>query len=152
MMMSRLGGRGMGVTGADLRRFLHDHAFGAGSLQEAGSRAHKSDATEEHAVRIRSLPKDYRTATRPAAPPNRLSAARLVVLTSSLLAWLGAFAADAQSDAIGGEAEFIEFLEYLGSWEGAEEDWVQFLRAPDQTSVIEAADGEAKHAPESASL
>jgi len=24
-------------------------------------------------------------------------------------------------------AEFIEFLEYLGSWEGPEEDWVQFL-------------------------
>jgi hypothetical protein len=24
-------------------------------------------------------------------------------------------------------AEFLDFLEYLGSWDGAEQDWVQFL-------------------------
>jgi hypothetical protein len=23
--------------------------------------------------------------------------------------------------------EFLDFLEYLGSWDGAEQDWVQFL-------------------------
>ena len=102
-------------------------------------------------MRIRSLPNEDEAATCPARP-NRLRAARLVLLTGGVLAWLGAFAADGQPEAVGGEAEFIEFLEYLGSWDGAEEDWVQFLRTPDQASVIEAADDEAKHAPESASL
>ena len=102
-------------------------------------------------MRIRSLPTDYGAATCP-GQRNWLGAARLMALTGGLLAWLGAFAAGGQPEAFGGEAEFIEFLEYLGSWEGAEEDWVQVLRTPDQATVIEAADGEAKHAPESASL
>ena len=29
------------------------------------------------------------------------------------------------------QQDFVAFLEYLGSWDGNEEDWVQFLDAPD---------------------
>jgi len=39
--------------------------------------------------------------------------------------------------------EFIDFLEYLGSWEGDEQDWVQFLEeeedAPQRDAVEEQA-------------
>jgi hypothetical protein len=40
--------------------------------------------------------------------------------------------------------EFIDFLEYLGSWEGDEQDWVQFLEeeedAPQRDAVEKEAD------------
>jgi hypothetical protein len=44
-----------------------------------------------------------------------------------------AFAAQAQDDAAQLEdqaaaaPEFLDFLEYLGSWDGDEQDWVQFM-------------------------
>jgi len=36
--------------------------------------------------------------------------------------------------------EFLDFLEYLGSWDGAEQDWVQFLdedETPPQRDAVE---------------
>ena len=40
--------------------------------------------------------------------------------------------------------EFMDFLEYLGSWEGDEQDWVQFLEeeedAPQRDAVEKEAD------------
>ena len=47
------------------------------------------------------------------------------VATAALLA-LSPTITTAQ-DADPADAEFIELLEYVGSWEGAEEDWVLFL-------------------------
>jgi hypothetical protein len=35
--------------------------------------------------------------------------------------------------------EFLDFLEYLGSWDGAEQDWVQFL---DQGEAVPQEDAE----------
>jgi hypothetical protein len=41
----------------------------------------------------------------------------------------------------GAAPEFLDFLEYLGSWNGEEEDWVQFLdedeNAPHRDAVEE---------------
>ena len=36
--------------------------------------------------------------------------------------------------------KFLDFLEYLGSWDGAEQDWVQFLdedETPPQRDAVE---------------
>lgn len=45
--------------------------------------------------------------------------------------------------------EFVAFLEYLGSWDGNEEDWVQFLdaEAPAEAEIAAAAaaDPEPRH-------
>jgi len=50
-----------------------------------------------------------------------------------------AFAAQAQDDVTpsgdGADAaapEFMDFLEYLGSWDGEEQDWVQFMDAEEK--------------------
>ena len=102
-------------------------------------------------MRIQSHPIDNRTLSN-RAPPRLLAASRFVALIGGVLIWAGAFAGASQPDAVAGDAEFIEFLEYLGSWDGPEEDWVQFLRASEQPSIIEAAEDEVEYAPESASL
>lgn len=36
--------------------------------------------------------------------------------------------------------EFLDFIEYLGSWEGEEQDWVQFLELDGLMPPPEAAD------------
>jgi hypothetical protein len=50
-----------------------------------------------------------------------------------------AFAVQAQDDVVplgeGEDAtapEFMDFLEYLGSWDGEEQDWVQFMDAEEK--------------------
>lgn len=35
------------------------------------------------------------------------------------------------------QAEFIEFLEYLGSWDGQEDQWQQFLGDSDELTAAE---------------
>jgi hypothetical protein len=47
------------------------------------------------------------------------------------------------------QQEFVTFLEYLGSWDGNEEAWVQFLDANDAASTDHAspAAADAKPAP-----
>jgi hypothetical protein len=39
--------------------------------------------------------------------------------------------------------EFIDFLEYLGSWEGDEQDWVQFLEMLEDAPQRDAVENEA---------
>jgi hypothetical protein len=39
--------------------------------------------------------------------------------------------------------EFIDFLEYLGSWEGDEQDWVQFLETEEDAPQRDAVENEA---------
>jgi hypothetical protein len=39
--------------------------------------------------------------------------------------------------------EFIDFLEYLGSWEGEEQDWIQFLEEEQDAPRPDAAEKEA---------
>jgi hypothetical protein len=63
----------------------------------------------------------------------------MAALTGVALACIGACACAGQPDPSLANAEFIEFLEYLGSWEGSEEDWVQFLPALEQASTVDAA-------------
>jgi hypothetical protein len=36
------------------------------------------------------------------------------------------------------DAEFVEFLEYLGSWEGAEDEWMQFAAQTNETAAADA--------------
>jgi hypothetical protein len=61
---------------------------------------------------------------------------------------LVALAAQAQDDVLarGGEAphapEFLDFLEYLGSWEGEEQDWVQFMDVEEKAPQRDAAEAE----------
>ena len=56
-------------------------------------------------------------------------AAVLGMLVAAGLTWLPlpTFAGEPNPE----QQEFVAFLEYLGSWDGNEEDWVQFLDAPD---------------------
>jgi hypothetical protein len=49
-------------------------------------------------------------------------------------------------------AEFIEFLEYLGSWQGQEEDWVQFLSADEEGITVESLPDAVEPEAESAGL
>ena len=53
----------------------------------------------------------------------------LGMLVAAVLTWvpLPAFAGEPNQE----QQEFVAFLEYLGSWDGNEEDWVQFLDATD---------------------
>ena len=53
-----------------------------------------------------------------------------VLVVTAGLAWGLAPASEADP----AQAEFLEFLEYLGSWDGAEEEWVQFMG---ETSAME---------------
>src|SRR5262245_64657004 len=68
----------------------------------------------------------------------------LAMLVGSALTWLPLRALAAEPDST--EQEFVAFLEYLGSWNGNEEDWVQFLDAtnsdfsPDADDIPAAAD------------
>jgi hypothetical protein len=64
----------------------------------------------------------------------------------SAVRWLGALAAGclvasplfarAQEPQMSAQ-EFTEFLEYLGSWDGAEEEWVQFLPDGDVAALTQ---------------
>ena len=58
----------------------------------------------------------------------------------------GADAMDQPSRAADAAPEFMDFLEYLGSWEGEEQDWIQFLEeeqdAPRRDAVEKEADVE----------
>ena len=61
------------------------------------------------------------------------SAAALIALTP-VFAIAGEPAVQAESPAQG---EFIEFLEYLGSWDGQEDQWQQFLSDAGETTTPE---------------
>jgi hypothetical protein len=52
-----------------------------------------------------------------------------------LLTPLGAYGQETVERAVqpGQAPEFLDFLEYLGSWDGAEQDWVQFLDEDETT-------------------
>ena len=55
----------------------------------------------------------------------------------------GADAMDQPPRAAEAAPEFIDFLEYLGSWEGAEQDWIQFLDEEQDPPQRDAAEKEA---------
>ena len=57
----------------------------------------------------------------------------LGMLAGAALTWLPLRALAAEPDPA--QQEFVAFLEYLGSWDGNEEDWVQFLDAGDDDSA-----------------
>lgn len=54
-----------------------------------------------------------------------------VAIICGLVSCVGLVAAD---DA---EAPGLEFLEYLGSWEESDEDWVLFAEKPEQQEALE---------------
>jgi hypothetical protein len=60
-----------------------------------------------------------------------------------LLAALAAQAQDEDAQARDAETaqatEFLDFLEYLGSWDGEEQDWVQFMDAEEKAPQRDAA-------------
>jgi hypothetical protein len=61
------------------------------------------------------------------------------------LAWAPSPTLAADADPAG--QEFVAFLEYLGSWDGNEEDWVQFLDAEAPAGAERAAAAEADPEP-----
>jgi len=57
----------------------------------------------------------------------------LVMLAGAALTWLPLQTQAAEPEPAG--EEFVAFLEYLGSWDGNEAEWVQFLDASDADSA-----------------
>jgi hypothetical protein len=57
-------------------------------------------------------------------------AAMLGMLIGAALTWLPLQTSAGEPDPA--QEEFVAFLEYLGSWDGQEEEWVQFLDAADR--------------------
>lgn len=48
-----------------------------------------------------------------------------------------------QQDPASSAPEFIDFLEYLGSWDGQEQEWIQFLETEQGAPVRDTAGKEA---------
>lgn len=93
----------------------------------------KPNSSNDPARRLFGLPRVEGDARRRGLSAIALTGAAPLVCAALALFAPGAFADKPDTDS----PEFIEFLEYLGSWEGPEEDWVQFLSADDEAISVD---------------